>query len=356
MWFHALNCTCPINYIWNWVFNFEPHNHDKHSNISTDSEAVEKKLSNQHDNLHFSSFPWHSITLWLKEKLWSYLSFSKPKACSILCIHHRGQRISCVNTFQLPMQFVMYFLAYLIAKILKLKYHFDKIILTGKDPCGMCVKGVGTNSIVCGGCSIWVQRICSGILGPLKPDDSFRCKWCRGQTRPVDGRPMTEITVGREKFEVVSSFCYLGDCLSSGGRCELPSITKTHFHHKIQGCIGQIQWSPVCPHLPLISYHLQRNSLEFVCQECHAPCKTNLGPNLIWLASLAMHWLSYDPLDVLCHHQGTAHKIPGGHLNIKMPSYQYMHTWERRSLYWDRALERMQCDNLAPTNSDGTAM
>ena len=40
------------------------------------------------------------------------------------------------------------------------------------------------------------------------------------------GRPMTEVTVGWEKLEVVPYFCYLGDCLFSGGSCELDTITR----------------------------------------------------------------------------------------------------------------------------------
>ena len=34
---------------------------------------------------------------------------------------------------------------------------------SGKDPCAMCLKGAGTNSIFCGGCSSWVHKECSGI-------------------------------------------------------------------------------------------------------------------------------------------------------------------------------------------------
>ena len=39
-------------------------------------------------------------------------------------------------------------------------------------------------------------------------------------------------------------------------------------------------------------------------QKHHAPCKQNLGPNPIWLASPTTQWSSYDLLDVPCHHQG----------------------------------------------------
>ena len=41
-----------------------------------------------------------------------------------------------------------------------------------------------------------------------------------------DCRPKTEVTEGREKLGVVPYFCYLGDCSSSGGGCELASITR----------------------------------------------------------------------------------------------------------------------------------
>ena len=100
--------------------------------------------------------------------------------------------------------------------------------------------------------------------------------------RPIDSRPLTELAVGREKLEVVPSFCCLRDCLSSGGGCKLASITRC--------CVawGHIQWVPACPHLPLISHHLQRKSLQFVHQERHAPCKQNLSPVLSWFASPAM--------------------------------------------------------------------
>ena len=39
---------------------------------------------------------------------------------------------------------------------------------------------------------------------------------------------MTEATVGRDKLEVVPSFCCPRDCLSWYGSCELASITRCH--------------------------------------------------------------------------------------------------------------------------------
>ena len=129
--------------------------------------------------------------------------------------------------------------------------------------------------------------------------------WCQlqvwtvywiGQTNRL--QIMTEVTVGWEKLEVLPSFCYLEDCLSSGGGCEL------------------------------ISHHLQRKSLQIVCQECHAPCKRNLGPNLIWLALPAMQWPSYDLLDVWCYHQGPSQLAAyPEHRVSPQPSYPAPHSW-----------------------------
>ena len=50
---------------------------------------------------------------------------------------------------------------------------------SGKDPCGICRKGVGGNSIVCSVCRKWIHRKCSGIKGMLPKDNSkFKCPAC----------------------------------------------------------------------------------------------------------------------------------------------------------------------------------
>ena len=45
---------------------------------------------------------------------------------------------------------------------------------SGKYPCGICGKGVGRNSIQCGGCKKWIHKKCSG----LKEDPGYRCAKC----------------------------------------------------------------------------------------------------------------------------------------------------------------------------------
>ena len=110
-----------------------------------------------------------------------------------------------------------------------------------------------TDTILCDGCSSWVHKRCSGISGTLKPNPSFRCERCIGMIRAVDGRPMIEVTVGREKLDVVPFFCYLGEFLFSSGGCELASTTKFHLF-----CMGQIQRAPDHPYTPPILHQLQR--------------------------------------------------------------------------------------------------
>ena len=82
----------------------------------------------------------------------------------------------------------------------------------------------GSNSIFCNSCKHWVHMKCSG-LKRLTKDPDYRCTWCQGTARPLDGRPQSEVQVGPDKLEVVASFCYLGDMLSAADGCELSTTT-----------------------------------------------------------------------------------------------------------------------------------
>ena len=60
-------------------------------------------------------------------------------------------------------------------------------IASAKHPCGVCMKGVGANSILCLGCRKWVHKRCSGIKGSLRSCGDFICKACStitGDTNP----------------------------------------------------------------------------------------------------------------------------------------------------------------------------
>ena len=98
----------------------------------------------------------------------------------------------------------------------------DTLKDSGKYPCSVCRKGVMANSILCTGCDHWVHKKCSGIRGRLTDDPNYICPRCRGSARPIDGRPVTEVTVEGCQMKVVSEFIYLGDMLSLGGGCTRP--------------------------------------------------------------------------------------------------------------------------------------
>ena len=63
------------------------------------------------------------------------------------------------------------------------------------------LSGVSTKSSFCVACSSWVLKRCNVIFGTLKPDPIFRGKRCTGLARPVDNKPMTEVTVGQKKHK-----------------------------------------------------------------------------------------------------------------------------------------------------------
>ena len=80
-------------------------------------------------------------------------------------------------------------------KILVSGLDFDLLKKFGKDPCGVCQKGVGSNTIFCGGCLCWIHKKCNGIKGPLHPNPDFRCAQCLGTARPIDGRTVKGVNV-----------------------------------------------------------------------------------------------------------------------------------------------------------------
>jgi len=82
-------------------------------------------------------------------------------------------------------------------------------------PCGVCSKGVGSNSLQCTSCQKWVHKKCSGIKGSMsKVVKSFICRGC---LNPVTSAGRTSVDIGASaKLELVDKF-YLGDMLSVVG-------------------------------------------------------------------------------------------------------------------------------------------
>ena len=85
-----------------------------------------------------------------------------------------------------------------------------------RRPCGVCSKGVGSNSLQCASCQKWVHKKCSGIKGSMsKVANSFICRGC---LNPVTSAGRTSVDIGASaKLELVDKFCYLGNMLSVDG-------------------------------------------------------------------------------------------------------------------------------------------
>ena len=80
-------------------------------------------------------------------------------------------------------------------------------------PCGVCGRGVSSNSIQCTSCHKRVHRKCSGIKGSMyKVMKSFICRGC---SNPVISTVHTSVNIcATANYEVVDKFCYLGDMLT----------------------------------------------------------------------------------------------------------------------------------------------
>ena len=119
-------------------------------------------------------------------------------------------------------------------KIMTCGMGLDLLQSSGEFPYAVCCTGVGSNSIFCNGCKHWVHKKCSG-LKCLTKDPDCRCTQCQGMARLLDSRPQREVQVGPDMVEVVASFCYLGDMLSTAGGCELSTTTRENRLEEVQG-------------------------------------------------------------------------------------------------------------------------
>ena len=78
---------------------------------------------------------------------------------------------------------------------------------SGKYPCSVCRKSVGSYSIYCDKCVDWAHKKCSGIIGRLKPNPNDRCNRCKGTARTIDRRPYNEWLYEQDKkLDLIDSF------------------------------------------------------------------------------------------------------------------------------------------------------
>jgi hypothetical protein len=105
-------------------------------------------------------------------------------------------------------------------KVMRCQVGSGKVVKSGKWPCGVCGKGVGRNSVECATCEKWIHMKCTNLKRKLKAGIRFECAECilRVTGGAVAEFKDEEIVLTQDsKLEMVSSFCYLGDMLGSGG-------------------------------------------------------------------------------------------------------------------------------------------
>jgi len=129
----------------------------------------------------------------------------------------------------------------------------DVLSDSGAFPSAVCRDGVGSsNAIKCSQCKLLVHKSCSSIQGRIVANPNYVCPRCRGQSRPNDGRPVTQVDVDGTLLDVEASFCYLGDILSAGGCCSLAIIVQVLY------CLGKVQEAPgnldIQAHIPHSSW------------------------------------------------------------------------------------------------------
>jgi len=101
-------------------------------------------------------------------------------------------------------------------KGMKVNMNKTKVMISGERqkpmqkaarwPCGVCGRGVGSNSIQHTSCQKWVHKKCSGIKGSMYK--VMKSIICRGCSNMVTSTGRTSVDIGASaKLEAVDKFC-----------------------------------------------------------------------------------------------------------------------------------------------------
>ena len=93
-------------------------------------------------------------------------------------------------------------------KIMVSVYNAHKLVEASKFSCGVCNKGVGSNSIKCLVYGFWVHKCCSKVKDHLKPSPDFKCKKRRDA---ISNATITEIDpadINSEEIKKVRPFWF----------------------------------------------------------------------------------------------------------------------------------------------------
>ena len=74
-------------------------------------------------------------------------------------------------------------------------------------PCGVCGRGVGSNSIQCTSCRKWVHKKCSGIKGSMYK--LMRSFICRGCSNPIISTGHTSVDIGASANQSINQILFI---------------------------------------------------------------------------------------------------------------------------------------------------
>ena len=128
-------------------------------------------------------------------------------------------------------------------KVMKCGSGLQKVVDSGKYPCGVCGKGVEDNFIQCTLCMKWVHKRCIDISRKLTAIDAeaFKCKTCVKEAQGLNKSVARFVELDdRSKFELVDKFCYFGDMLCVGGEHrKLLELEHKLIQRAVQPSIGR---------------------------------------------------------------------------------------------------------------------
>ena len=104
----------------------------------------------------------------------------------------------------------------------------ERVVSVSKvDPCGVCGKKVGVNSVLCVRCGKWIHGRCAGVKrvsSRLAKD--FVCRRCDRGAEEMGEQIVEKLC---DEVETVKEFTYLGDRVDGSGGCEAAVTARARF-------------------------------------------------------------------------------------------------------------------------------
>ena len=108
-------------------------------------------------------------------------------------------------------------------KVMKCGVGLQKVVDSGKYPCGVCGKGVEKKQLY----TVYLMHEVGTQVPRAEDTGAVKCKTCNKRAQSLNKSEVrcVELDDG-SKFELVDKFCYLSDMFCAGGGSEEASKTR----------------------------------------------------------------------------------------------------------------------------------